>query len=586
MKLFIKLPILILSIMMLGQSCSKKWLEPKPLSFFSPENIYVDKAGFEAVLVTLRKDLKNENTDQMNYLVMDNAASDLAVPWSQLDFNKLTPNTDAFYRFLAEFDAIYATIKSANVLISRINDITWDSESDKNGVLAEAYWHRAYWYYRLVNTYGDIPFVGKELTGPKLDFATHSRWTILAKIQEDMEFSVQWLPSAAAPGVISKGAGNHLLAKIYLANLEFDKAINACNEVINGPYALITSRFGVTANDPDRNVIWDLHRNRNFNAPGNTETILAIVDRVEAPPDARSPGLYTMRMYHPAWFQATVRDSEGKPGMVLVGTQYDTLGRGNANVRLSPFYQYDLWNEAGFTWQNTPDLRRSDANWIDLDELLYNNPASVDYNKPISKANLQDPQDSIYNLYAMPIYITYAKQEDGNSRVVGGNGDWYIFRLAETYLLRAEANYWKHNLTEAANDINVVRQRAEAMPISAGNVTIDYIMDERARELFAEEPRHSELIRVSYIMAKSGLEGYTLDNFSENNYYYDRVMRDNILYTQKVSRLGNVANISPFHALWPIPSSIILANTLGVINQNIGYDGAEKNVTPLTIIED
>ena len=110
-------------------------------------------------------------------------------------------------------------------------------------------------------------------------------------------------------------------------------------------------------------------------------------------------------------------------------------------------------------------------------------------------------------------------------------------------------------------------------------------MDERARELFAEEPRHSELIRISYILAKMDKEGYSLDRFSQKNFYYDRVMKYNKTYEQKITQLGNTANMAPFHALWPIPDYIILENTLGVINQNIGYNGAEKNQPPLEKIE-
>ena len=41
--------------------------------------------------------------------------------------------------------------------------------------------------------------------------------------------------------------------------------------------------------------------------------------------------------------------------------------------------------------------------------------------------------------------------------------------------------------------------------------------------------------------------------------------------------------ISVHHLLWPVPASAINANTKGVINQNIGYPGAEKNVEPLKV---
>ncbi|WP_257670936.1 RagB/SusD family nutrient uptake outer membrane protein [Parapedobacter tibetensis] len=575
----------LLLVLLLDSACNKGWLEPDPLSFFTPENAYTDKAGMESLLITMRKDLRAENTGNMNNLIMEFAASDLGSPWSQLDFYNLTPNTDQYYRFLDMFTATYISIKNTNILIGNIDNVEWESEEEKNVILAEAYWHRAYWYYRLINSYGDVPFIGEELHGAKLDFYTHSRWAILDKIEADVEFSVQWLPVNAPAGAISRGAGDHLLTKIYLANLEFDKAVEAASRVINGPYALMAARFGIDKDDPVRNLIWDLHRPKNFNIAENTETILATVDRFEAPPEARSPGLYTMRLYNCQWFQPQVLDSQGKPGMVASGPMYDSLGRGNSNVRLTWHYQYGIWYDGGATWENTSDLRRSDINWVDPHELKYNNPASVDFRKPVDISYLANPVDTFKHVYAMPHYIMYVPQDDPQAQPYGGNGDWYVFRLAETYLLRAEAHYWTGRTDLAAADINMVRQRAQAPPVSPGAITIDFILDERARELFAEETRHSELVRISYVMARSNLEGYDLSNFSQKNFYYDRVMKYNKTYEQKINLLDNTANMAPFHALWPIPSEVITANTMGVINQNIGYDGADRNVPPLETIE-
>src|SRR5690606_18708643 len=104
------------------------------------------------------------------------------------------------------FTMIYNSIKNCNVLISRIDDVTWDSEQQRNAMLAEGLWYRAYWYYRLVNSYGDVPFIGEEISGAKLDFYTHSREAILAKIQADLEYTVEALPAAADPGVLTSGA--------------------------------------------------------------------------------------------------------------------------------------------------------------------------------------------------------------------------------------------------------------------------------------------------------------------------------------------------------------------------------------------
>ena len=67
--------------------------------------------------------------------------------------------------------------------------------------------------------------------------------------------------------------------------------------------------------------------------------------------------------------------------------------------------------------------------------------------------------------------------------IKGGSGysDFYLYRLAETYLLRAEANYYLGNIEEATADVNIIRQRAKC-DIFYSKVNIDDIVDERARE--------------------------------------------------------------------------------------------------------
>lgn len=72
---------------------------------------------------------------------------------------------------------------------------------------------------------GDIPFLNIEHAAPKIDFYTHSRKTILAKIIDDMNFAVKWLPETAIPGAVTQGAGYHLFARILLADGQFEEAV-------------------------------------------------------------------------------------------------------------------------------------------------------------------------------------------------------------------------------------------------------------------------------------------------------------------------------------------------------------------------
>jgi hypothetical protein len=123
----------------------------------------------------------------------------------------------------------------------------------------------------------------------------------------------------------------------------------------------------------------------------------------------------------------------------------------------------------------------------------------------------------------------------------------FVMRLADTYLLRAEARFNQANTTGAADDINVVRERA-AWPgkeadimITAGDVDMDYILEERARELDAEQCRWYDLTRTGTLV--------------------ERVR----LYNPE-----GAEDIQDFHIHRPIPQTQI-DRTLGGYPQNCGY---------------
>src|SRR5699024_3728973 len=138
----------------------------------------------------------------------------------------------------------------------------------------------------------------------------------------------------------------------------------------------------------------------------NTETILAFVDRYDAPPEAKTIGLYTMRVYNPSfWHSVNNKDSEGDVGFLRDGTPMgDTLGAGNPDCVLSDWYTYEIWNDGEYDWTNTPDLRRADANWYDREEYFYNNPESVQYGEPYDPNNFSiDPRSHLVRIYPTPM---------------------------------------------------------------------------------------------------------------------------------------------------------------------------------------
>lgn len=176
----------------------------------------------------------------------------------------------------------------------------------------------------------------------------------------------------------------------------------------------------------------------------------------------------------------------------------------------------------------------------------------------------------------------------------------YIIRVAETYLLRAEAYLAKGETGKAADDINVLRDRANAPRVSAADIDIDFILDERARELFLEEHRQITLNRLScnpncgnYVTSK-----YPVQDDKTSNTLVERVRKYGISYTnwtkeqneavgrmwkdepnrfgQTTDGLGRklgrfVSNIAAHNYQYPIPDDVIKSNSGAEYPQNPGY---------------
>lgn len=160
--------------------------------------------------------------------------------------------------------------------------------------------------------------------------------------------------------------------------------------------------------------------------------------------------------------------------------------------------------------------------------------------------------------------------------------DWYMIRIAETYLLRAEAYLAQGNKQKAADDINVVRARAGAKPCSAADVNIDYILDERIRELFGEEERYITLNRLSCNPKATYISDcHPVQNTTTANTMYDRVHKYGFgyegapgsreSYTDIYGKTRHYSNFAPHNYVYPIPTQIIQSNKDHKIEQNAGY---------------
>ncbi|MDT3402100.1 RagB/SusD family nutrient uptake outer membrane protein [Mucilaginibacter terrae] len=603
--------------------CTKRSeLVPEAPSKFTPDVTLTSPVAFANALSALNASVRFEFFGDSAPLLTESLFTDAAVdgttdkttPAQNLNAS-ITPtanlDSDDFNKIGRYWYAWYSGIKDANVIISRIDGIIWPTPAQKNLTLATAYFHRAYRYYRLVHEFGDVPLVLKEEQEVNNGYFSTQRTVILQKMKTDLEFAVANLNDANAKGNVSKGAAAHLLAKVDLSLGLFDEAIAACNVAINGPYRLMTNRFGIVATDASRNVIWDLHRPENKASGANAEALYVVLDR-ETLEGATPNGSQIMRNCCPMWHNGTIlTPGLRKPGMSdAVSAEFPlTLlyGRGIGRMRGTPY-------ATKYIWTDNTDLRHAPGNWMNMTDLVYNNPGlksgnNADptwYGKKLEQYTADNvasrfnngPRDTIRAWFSWPHYKVFI----GSSQFAadkywspprGTNTDWYVFRLAETYLLRAEAYVWKGQTALAMADLNQVRGRAQAQLLTDPSaVNIGTILDERQRELYWEEPRKTEITRMAYIFAQTGLPAYNgktynVANFSTNNFLYDRVMEKNDFYKNPavITNSNNRYVISPYHVLWPIPQREIDLNIKGRINQNKGYSGAELNVPALDKIQ-
>lgn len=629
--------------------CTDDFLKPDPLSFYEPETTFNTESGLQSVLAMCDRHLRLYWTNyEANNISVPIATEYLfseiglygksdAVGGTYGNFAaQLTPTSGSANgddnRISYFWDQQYSGIKYANTIISFIDNVSGLSETTKNEYLGRAYFHRSFRYLSLVFQFGDIPLVTKILEVPKRNYSSTKKETILDMITKDMEKAVEWVPEQADTkyiGMVNKGACRHLLIKCYLATGQFDKAEQQADVLIDqSGYSLMTEPFGqnVLSGEPEtwnitRNVIWDLHRPENKLANTNKEVIMGMPNNtLESHTD-----FLTMRIFGPMWSDGNLITPDGKKaidnyarnnGNYRKNEDYvRAFGRGIATMRLSYFAQHPLWMVNGV--EDTEDLRHNSTigNWVNMEDMKYNNKASSYYGKNImlyadediynDKGEVTTPKgkllcnDTIRDWFDFPLYKIYLKDEVAeantganqfNGASKGSNANWYLYRLAETYLLRAEAKYYQGK--DATSDVNEVRRRAKCSELYT-SVTIGDIVNERARELFLEEWRNMELTRISYCLALSGKPDewgntYSKDNWDKQegtdenggSYWYQRIIHYSLYNKGDITSNGRTLKyyMDKRNVYWPIPNGAITANNRGQLAQNYGYDGYDPNI--------
>lgn len=637
----------LISTLGMFSGCSDEFLKSDPLSLYEPDATFSTESGLKAALATC--DISNRNYwtnvgASTNSVVIgtEYLFSDLAV-YGKTDVNGNSVNfnfadglsptggasgpggNDGNY-INHYWEETYFGIKYANTVLTYIDKVTTLDAATRNAYKGRAYFHRAFRYLSLVFQFGDVPLVTKIIQVPKQNYRSTKKEAILKMITSDMENAVNWVPeqkNMSSVGMVNKGACRMLLAKCYLATGQWEKAKLQTDTLINNSgYSLMQNSFG-TWNDGGepktwpvtRNVIWDLHRCENKLITENKEVILGMPNRGSQ----SFISFATMRIFGPLYNSASLKSPDGKNAMDLYARNNSSyradldygraLGRGIATIRPTGFAQKGLWMVNGT--EDNADLRHNSSvgNWVRMDSLKYVTSSTSYRGMKLLKKHPSTGAllctDTIRCWFDWPLYKLFiddavAEANTGSNAYAGASlgsvADWYLYRLAEAYLLRAEANFYLGKPELAAKDVNEIRRRAKCSQLYAENASfsIGDIMNERARELYLEEWRHMELSRVSYCLALSHKpdewgETYSVDTYDKQSgtdlaggsYWYKRVVRNGAMYNTGGINSNNRTlyyKMDKCNLYWPIPNSSIAANLKGQLHQNYGYSGYDANV--------
>ncbi len=567
-----------------------KFLEEKPLDFNSASNSYETAADYDAAITELYFLTREEFYTTYDRTTDLSKFADMWITADPLKSNVVADLSPSGAMAKFYWDENYKLIAQANTVISRLPNSSKLTDDEKKVYEAKARFFRALAYRTLVLLYGDVPLQLEEVSTPKTDFVRESKDKVKAQVVEDLEFAAANLPeiNTVKDGEISKPAANMLLAEMYLATGDNDKAINAASAVINNPnLALMKNRFGSQAKE-DGDVFYDLFRPNNQNrASGNTEGIWVIQfeTNIEGGGNNTShffwnPGsFWGERFFAPQVDKFQIIKPDGTKLQLFNWPIGDMTGGRGIGTHYATNH---LYNEI---WADDPDdMRNSEYNWprrfkIHRTNVLDDNPelkaAMPDGYFDLENTVLPDgwsmetgfaggvtATTQLPNRFmcgystkmTTPFHHPDAQYQNKETYQLAGTGgktytDQYFFRLAEAYLLRAEAYVNKGDKNKAADDINELHKRANAKPCTADQMNLDYILDERLRELTCEEKRRLTLSRVGKLAER--IKKY-------NPYFSAAYSADNKDYDAHFDLL-------------PIPLSAIQANKDAKLEQNPGY---------------
>jgi hypothetical protein len=590
-------------------SCNEdQFLSEAPLDAIYAENLYQTLTGFDlgmnAVYAQMRLHKADDNKLKLWVQQTDQAASggddNKFISYNSSE-SSLSENYDWLYKVINSVNMIINRAEGDVDWEGTSNEVNL---ANKNMIISRALVVRAWAYRLLIYAFGPVPLSAEEITGATYSNAweRNSIEEIKAQMKEDLEFAAENLSLSYSDNSKINGAvARHYLGELYLSLGEFQNAVDVLKPLCeSGDYILVQSRFGRLASDADGNHFLDVIRSP-YTYQGNTETMFTFSNALDLPgSDAIKLHAATM-----GDFGRIKRISSAKPKKLKNDVEFIEHfgGKGQGRTMPTPYAIldktfYELYEKYRFEPSTTDDENVIDKwlwtnddgrdNYLFELEDIRGQETSIrkSYTYDLNGDGVIDPpsvsleeaiashSEQTINKYAtgdiIDLAFTYALNDDGFLNMKKSwtslySRKWVVdatltnnwldantafhavgyLRLAESYLLYAEALFMNGSAGDAATWLNKVRERSGASTIESGDVSIEFILDERTRELLTEEDRRVTLLRTGTYIAR-------VTKYNPSSKYY----------------------VEDKHTMYPFPLEAILANKDNLLDQNVGYGGS------------